>query len=143
MQVWKIHWRVMLDSEFKTNLATGTDVEATSERGSKFSAEKAIDGDKETYWATPDDITYASLEIELDEPTEVKYVVMQEYIQLGQRVKAFTIEIWNDDAWEEIEHGTTIGYKRIVKIKPVVAEKMRVNITNSKACPLISNVEIY
>jgi alpha-L-fucosidase len=58
-------------------------------------------------------------------------------------VKAFTIEIWNDDAWEEIAHGTTIGYKRIVKIKPVVAEKMRVNITNSKACPLISNVEIY
>ena len=136
-------WRAMIDREFETNLLTGADVEATSERGSNFSAENVLDGKKETYWSTPDAITYASLEFEFDDPTEVKYVLIQEYIQLGQRVRAFTIEAWNDDAWEEIGFGTTIGYKRIVKINSVTTEKIRINITSSRACPVISNVEIY
>ena len=132
-----------MDQEFKTNLVLDADVTATSERGKKFSAAAVVDGDPETYWSTPDDVTYASLEIALDKPKEVKYIVLQEYISLGQRVKGFTIEAWQDDAWQEVGYGTTVGYKRIVKIDPIITEKIQINITNSKACPLISNVEIF
>jgi len=35
------------------------------------------------------------------------------------------------------------GYKRILRIDPVMTSKIRINISDSKACPLISNVEIY
>ncbi len=69
--------------------------------------------------------------------------MLQEYIKLGQRVKAFTIEAWVDDAWQEVAYGTTIGYKRILKIDPVTTEKVRISIMDSKACPVISNVEIF
>jgi alpha-L-fucosidase len=136
-------WRAMLDTEFKTNFAMGAEADASLERGRDYSAEKTVDGNKETYWSTPDDVTNGILEISFDEPKQVKYVVMQEYIQLGQRVKALIIEAWQDDAWQEVGHGTTIGYKRILKIDPVVTEKVRISITDSKACPLISNVEIF
>src|SRR5688572_8155636 len=136
-------WRALLDREFKTNLASGAEADASSERGRDYSAEKVVDGNKETFWSAPDEITNASLEIRFDEPRQIKYVMMQEYIQLGQRVKAFIIEVWQDDAWQEVGYGTTIGYKRIVKIDPVVTEKVRISITDSKACPVISNVEIF
>jgi alpha-L-fucosidase len=136
-------WKAMIDREFKTDLTTGADAAATSERGKKFSAAAVVDGDPQTYWSTPDEITYASLEIEFDKPKEVKYIVLQEYIPLGQRVKGFTVEAWQDDAWQEVGYGTTVGYKRIVKIDPIITEKIQINITNSKACPLISNVELF
>lgn len=136
-------WRAMLDREFKTDLALDAEISATSERGSMFSAQAAIDGDKETYWSTPDEVTHASLEIEFDVPKEVKYVLMQEKISLGQRVRLFTIEAWQDGAWRKVGLGTTVGYKRIVKINPVITKRIQINITDSKACPVISNVAIY
>ena len=69
--------------------------------------------------------------------------MLQEYIKLGQRVKSFTVDVWINDAWQQIAAGTTIGYKRILKLTPVKAGKLRINIKASKACPVISNVAIY
>jgi alpha-L-fucosidase len=62
---------------------------------------------------------------------------------LGQRIKAFDIEVFTGGRWEKISEATTIGYKRILKLNPVETSKIRVNITASKACPVISNVEVY
>jgi alpha-L-fucosidase len=67
----------------------------------------------------------------------------QEYIRLGQRVKAFTVEAFVDGNWKEIAKATTIGYKRILRFPRVEATKLRFNITDSKACPVISNIGIY
>jgi alpha-L-fucosidase len=53
------------------------------------------------------------------------------------------VEAWQNQSWQKIGEGTTIGYKRIVKVDPVETEKIRVNITASKASPVISNIEIY
>jgi len=69
--------------------------------------------------------------------------VLQEYIKLGQRVKAFSVEVWKDNNWQQVASGTTIGYKRILKIDPVQINKIRINITDSKACLVISNIEVY
>jgi alpha-L-fucosidase len=44
---------------------------------------------------------------------------------------------------KEITKGTTIGYKRILSFPTVKATKVRFNITDSKACPVISNIGIY
>lgn len=136
-------WRAMLDGEFKTNLAKDAEVKASAERGSQFSASNVTDNNKETYWSTADDVSKGSLEINFEEVKEIKYVIIQEYIRLGQRVKAFTIEAWKENVWQKMTEGTTIGYKRILKVDPVQTERIRISITDSKACPLISNVEIF
>lgn len=139
-------WKEMRDAEFKSNLAAKAKAEADSYRGNaeQYSASKTTDGDKETYWATDDDALAGSIEIDLSGEHKVKYVLLQEYIQLGQRVKAFDIEIMKDGAWQQIATGTTIGYKRILKLKqPVMTGKIKVNISDSRACPLISNIEVF
>jgi alpha-L-fucosidase len=137
--------REMINSEFKTNLAANAIVRASSTRGNakSYSASNVVDNNKDTYWATDDATVSGSLEIELNEIHTVKYVVLQEYIKLGQRVKAFNIEFWKDGRWNKVAEATTIGYKRIIKIKPVRIGKMRINITDSKACPVISNIAVY
>lgn len=68
---------------------------------------------------------------------------MQEYIRLGQRVKAFTLEAFVGDEWQVVATGSTIGYKRILRFPTVETQKLRFTINDAKACPLLSNVEIY
>lgn len=138
-------WRAMLDTEFKTNLAANAKAEAGSHRGDvdTYAANMVTDGDAETYWATDDNVTTGNIEIDLGGMQTVKYVLLQEYIQLGQRVKTFNVEVSQNDSWEKVADATTIGYKRILKIDPVETDKIRINITDAKACPVISNVEVY
>jgi alpha-L-fucosidase len=138
-------WRQMLDREFKTNLAAGAKAKADSYRGnaSAYAASMVTDGDKETYWATDDEVTTGTLEIDLGKVQPVKYVLLQEYIKLGQRVRSFSVDVWQDNAWQPVADATTIGYKRILQLDPVNTDKIRINITASKASPVISNVAVY
>jgi alpha-L-fucosidase len=138
-------WKALIDQAFKTNLASYAKVTASSSRGESrdYSAENVVDANKETYWTTNDNVTAGNIEIDLREQKPVRYVVIQEYIKLGQRVKGFDVEIWKDHAWKKIASGTTIGYKRILAFDPAQTKRIRISITASRACPVISNVEIY
>ena len=138
-------FRELLNKEFGKNLALKAKATANNYRGkaAAYAPANVTDGNKNTYWATDDAVNTASIDIQLNKPSLVKYVVLQEYIQLGQRVKSFTVEAWKDNGWQQVAEGTTIGHKRILKIEPVETSKIRVNITDSKACPVISNIALY
>ncbi|MDR1339078.1 MAG: alpha-L-fucosidase [Prevotellaceae bacterium] len=138
-------WKKLIDRTFAVNLAAKAKVKADSYRGKSkvYAAGNVNDGDRETYWATDDSVTSACLEIDLGKPQKVSYILIQEYIRLGQRVKSFNIEVWQDGGWKSVANGTTVGYKRIVGIPPTETQKLRINITDAKSCPVISNVEIY
>ena len=130
---------------FATDLADNAKVEATNVRGNtaKFAAKKAIDNNKDTYWATDESVTTASLTIDFERPTAFNRFMVQEQIRLGQRVKSFTVEALVGNDWEEVATGTTIGYKRILRFPTLEASKVRFNVTSSKACPVISNIGVY
>ncbi|MBC8004878.1 MAG: alpha-L-fucosidase [Verrucomicrobia bacterium] len=138
-------WKKLIDERFQTNLAKDKPVVASSFRGesSAYGPEKVTDGNKDTYWAIDDEQKAGSVEIDLGENKQINYILVQEYIKLGQRVKSFSIETLQNNQWVEVANGTTIGYKRILRITPVEAQKVRLVIKDSKACPVISNIEIY
>ena len=135
----------MVKEAFAVNLAANKKVQASNVRGNsnEFGANKVTDGNKDTYWATDDAVTTASLTIDLGKPTSFNRFLVQEYIRLGQRVKAFTVEALVDGNWKELAKATTIGYKRILLFPTVKTTQVRFNITDSKSCPLISSIGIY
>lgn len=132
-------------NEFKENLAPKAIVKATNSRAgaSMFAPENVIDNNQETYWATDDDVKKASIVFEFDQPTTINRILIQEYIRLGQRVKKFTVEAFLNNKWEQLANETTIGYKRILRLRTIKTKQIRLSITDSKACPLISNVALY
>lgn len=139
-------FRELLDREFKNNLALNKPVYAEKVRGAaeRFEGKNMTDGVKDTYWATDDSVTTASFEIDLQGTHTVKYLVLQEYIPLGQRVKSFLVSVEQNGIYEPVQDFTTIGYKRIIRFSnPIACERVKVTILDSKACPVISNVEVY
>lgn len=138
-------FKIILDSVFARNLTKNALISESSFRGnsSKFSGANCIDGNKETYWTTDNSVLTGTLEVKLDRPEEVKYILIQEYIKLGQRIRHYNVEIFKNNNWINVAEGTTIGYKRIIPIDPVKTDRIRIHITDSKACPIISNLEIY
>ena len=138
-------WKKLIDQRFSINFAHNKPSKASSVRGNSavYSAEMVVDGNKETYWATNDQEKTGSVEIDLGENKLISYIMIQEYIQLGQRVKDFTVEIEKNGDWLEVAKGTTIGYKRILRIDPQKAQKVRVVISDAKACPVISNIAVF
>ena len=138
-------WKKLLDKAFKHNLAFGKKATADNVRGKarKYAAANITDGDTETYWATDDEVTTASVTLDLGEKNEIKYIFVQEYIKSGQRVRTFDVEVEKDGEWEKVASSTTIGYKKILRLSPVLTSKVRIKITGSRACPCISNIEVY
>jgi len=139
-----VEFKKAREESFKTNLARGR-VTASNVRGNEkqFDGEKAIDQRDETYWATDDGVTKASLEIDFGREVEFNRFVVQENIALGQRVKRFSLRIWKDDRYQTITEQTTIGHKRILILPSSRTNKVQLVIEDSKACPVISNIEIY
>ncbi|MCE7992671.1 MAG: alpha-L-fucosidase [Roseivirga sp.] len=135
--------RKTLDQTFTNNLATGKRISASNTRGSQYSADGVLDGDKTTYWATDDKTIESSLEIDFEEETTFNRLVLQEYIALGQRVKAFRVEALIDGDYQTLATETTIGYKRILRLPETKATKLKITILDAKASPTISNIEVY
>jgi alpha-L-fucosidase len=130
---------------FAMNLAKKASVTASQVRGKNpaYDASKAIDADKESYWAVDDAIRTASLTLRFDKSTAINRFMVQEPIRLGQRVKSFTVSALVNGSWKEIAKETTIGYKRILRFPTVEATQLRLTILDTKGCPLISNLEVY
>ncbi|WP_269236717.1 alpha-L-fucosidase [Flavobacterium flavigenum] len=134
-----------IKADFKTELLAGTKVSADNVRGnsSLFTAKNVTDGDRNTYWATDDNVKKASIVFDFGKPLAINRILLQEYIKLGQRIKAFTVEARIDGNWKTVANETTIGYKRILRIDRIKASALKINITDSKACVVISNIEAY
>ncbi|MEO6317110.1 MAG: alpha-L-fucosidase [Chitinophagaceae bacterium] len=131
---------------FAVNLVSGAKIVASNVRknsNNTFAAGKAIDKDKNTYWATDDGVSNPSLTINFGRATTFNRFLVQEYIRLGQRVKSFNLEALVNGQWIKLASETTIGYKRILRFPTVQATQLRLQITGSKCAPLISNMGVY
>jgi len=138
-------WKKKIDETFALNLTSKGEISVDSYRGKskQFVANNLTDANKETYWSTNDGVISGSIQLDFKEPQILQYIVLQEYIKLGQRIKSFNIEVKQDGQWEQVAEGTTIGFKRIIPIDPTETKQLRINITDSRACLAINNLELY
>jgi len=136
-----------IDESYANNLMKGATVKAENTRGnsSKYSAANLLNGKYDSYWAADDNVTTTSIEIDLGNPQTFNRFLVQEYTPLGQRVAKFSVERWDDTTskWITIQDATTIGYKRILRLPQVTAQKLRLNIVEALASPVLNNIELY
>jgi len=129
--------------DFAVNLAKEASFDASADRGKGYSAENLNDGDFNTYWTTPDGQMQAYVEVDFGKSLSFNRLLIQEFVNLGQRVKAFSLEKEVNGSWEKIAEGTTIGYKRILRFPDTEAQKIRINFLDGKGIPVISEIGIF
>ena len=141
-----VRFHEMIQQQLKTNLVAGMIPKVSNERGGDFVASALTDDDFDTYWATEDGVTTADIEFSFDTPTRMNRMMLQEYIPLGQRVKAFVVEYLDKDTWLPVklnEETTTIGYKRLLRFETVETKGIRIRITDARGPLCLSNVGVY
>ena len=136
----------LIKQDLKTDLLRKAKVTATSIRGKKFSAKNLTDGKWDTYWSTPDGMNTGVVTFAFKKPTKVNRLLLQEYIPLGQRVKAFKVEAMVDGKWQMVEAGeptTTIGYKRILRFPTTEASALRISVTDARGPLCLNTISAY
>ena len=150
----------LIKARLGNDLAKNATVEVSETRTAgaarNYEAANLIDGDKDTYWATNDGTTSATITLTWDTPQTIRYVELMEYIAKGQRVKGFKIETsTNGTSWTQRATNvqtTTVGYKRIIPLNGSTsssygngyeAKALRITISDSRACPLLSKIGVY
>ena len=150
----------MLKNRLGNDLAKNAHIEVSNTRTAgahrNYETANLTDGDAKTYWATNDGVNNATITLTWDTPQTVRYVMLQEYIRLGQRIKSFKIETSTDGTtWKAAAPGvttTTVGYKRIIPLNGSTANSygngtsvkaVRITLTDSKACPTLSTLSVF
>jgi len=137
-------FRHILDATFDQNLAADATLNASNVRGTSdhFGPSRLLDGDRQTYWATDDQVTSPELIVTLPAPATFHVVDLREYLPLGQRVSTWALDRWVDDAWVEFARGQSIGNRRLWRGGPITTARVRLRLTGP-VCPAISELGLY
>ena len=102
-------------------------------------ADNRVKGGLKAWTARPGDTRV----YQLKPKSEINVVMLREDISKGQRMEAFTVEALTADGWKEIAKGTTVGYKRLIRIPAVEARQLRGKVDACRLAANISEVAAY
>jgi alpha-L-fucosidase len=106
----------------------------------------AFDGNPDTFWtARPGSDQHATLEIHFNHPETFDHVITMEWLNDGQHIQKYSIDVWNDTrhTWIPIAQGEAIGRKKIDSFPAVTASRVRLNILSSTSEAHIREFQIY
>jgi len=139
-------FHAILQATFAHNLAQTGNVKPSSiyRNSNQFAGERILDKKPEdTFWAADPSDNKPVLTIDMPKPVTFDRIMLQEPIKYGQRIAAFAVQAFMDGRWQDIAGGTTIGYKRLLRIKPVTASQVRIIFLSYNNTPALSNFGLY
>jgi alpha-L-fucosidase len=129
---------------FTKNLATGGKLTAdTFNREHKPNL--ALDGNLDTWWEAAAGQKNATLTLRLPKAVTFDVVSLQEAVDYsGQRIEAFSVDVWNGTNWKQMDEQTTVGHKRLLRWdSPVTTDRVRIRITSSRREPTLAEVGLF
>ena len=103
-----------------------------------FASDKIVGGDDMWRAAPQSSKTY-----QLKGNSSVNLVMLQEDVARGQRVEKFTVEALTPQGWQTVGHGTTVGYKRLLRIPEVKASAIRITVDECRLEADICRIGVY
>jgi alpha-L-fucosidase len=101
----------------------------------------ALDGDPDTVWEAP---SYrAEVPVWFARPTAIDRTVAMEWLNAGQRVQKYDVQVLEKGEWRTVAAGTTIGHKKIDIFPRVTASAVRLRILMALDAPRISEFQVY
>ena len=103
----------------------------------------ALDGDPDTFWSAAVGSSHAVIEADFPNPITFDRALVMEWINEGQRVEKYAIEVFKDGKWVSVASGQAIGHKKIDEFPAVSAQRVRLNILSSVGEARIREFQIF
>jgi alpha-L-fucosidase len=103
----------------------------------------ALDGDPDSFWSAPSASRQAVIEADFPKPVTFDHALVMEWINDGQKVEKYAIEIFKDGKWVSVAGGQAIGHKKIDEFPAVTAQRVRLNILSSVGEARIREFQIF
>jgi alpha-L-fucosidase len=103
-------------------------------------ADKAVDDDPSTRWATDYGTKQAWLEVDLGKAMTFSRAKISEAYD---RVRKFELQSKDGDQWQTFARGTTIGDDYVQQFQPVTARIVRLNILDATEGPTIWEFQLF
>jgi alpha-L-fucosidase len=126
-----------------TDFAQGAVVAASSRRDPSMHERHLTDRNLETYWSPGQGQLVGSVEFDLGQSRTFNVARVQEAIALGERVRAYRIEVLQGDSWRPITSGQVIGHKQLRRFPAVTTQRVRLVIDQASAAPAIAEFGLH
>ena len=109
----------------------------------QYSAEKVLDGDIESRWATPEGTKQAWLQIDFAKETTFTGIQIEEACSgHSSRVKRFELQKNTAETWMTFHSGTALGAHFRATFAPVTTSAIRLTILDASEGPTISEISL-
>jgi alpha-L-fucosidase len=105
--------------------------------------ELALDGNPDTFWSAPPGSHDAALEVNFAKPVTFNHALTMEWLNAGQHVEKYTIDVYRQGKWMQVAAGQAIGHKKIDTFSRVTASGIRLNILSSSAEAHIREFQVF
>jgi alpha-L-fucosidase len=120
----------------------GNNLALTHAPGNK-EMELALDGNPDTFWSALPASHSAGLEVNFAKPVTFNHTLTMEWLNAGQHVEKYTIDVYRQGKWMQVAAGQAIGHKKIDTFSRVTASRIRLNILSSSAEAHIREFKIF
>jgi alpha-L-fucosidase len=103
----------------------------------------ALDGDPDTFWSAPEGSHDSALEVTFAAPVTFNRALTMEWLNAGQRIQKYSIDVWTGAAWKTVASAQAIGHKKIDIFPEVTASRVRLNILSSSDAAMIREFQLY
>jgi alpha-L-fucosidase len=103
----------------------------------------ALDGNIDTFWSAPLGSHHSILEVDFAKPSSIDRVTTMEWLNDGQHVEKYAIEVWTDHVWKSVASAEAIGHEKTDRFPAVVASRIRLNILSSSQEAHIREFQVY
>lgn len=135
-------WRQLLDRTFGEGYIRKIAVRASGQAPGN-EADNLRRKNPDEAWSPPSGQSPAWLELTLEGASRFDCLEIREDITRGQRIEQFSVEAWLEGKWTEIARGTTVGYKRLLTFPPVLTDRVRLVIRQSRDVPRVKSLNLY
>lgn len=105
--------------------------------------ERALDDDPDTFWSAPAGSHHALLEVRFDRAVTFDRALTMEWLESGQRVRQYQIEVWTGKGWRAVARAQAIGHEKIDSFAPVTATRVRLNLLGTTDAAQIREFGLY
>jgi len=103
----------------------------------------AVDGNADTFWSAPAGSHHAVIEVSFERPLTFDAALTMEWLNAGQHVERYAIEVYREGNWIAVANGQAIGHKKIDHFPAVTVSRVRLNIQSSSAEAHIREFQVF